>query len=183
MIWFTSDHHFGHANIIGYTGRPFKSVEEMDGEMISRWNEVVGPDDTVYHLGDFTLGPDIVRYAANLNGHIRIIPGGHDKRWLKRYDGSLPNLGVLDWLVIFGMPGYKITLCHYPLLSWEQSHRGMPHFHGHCHGTIGRMGASGDRQLPPGRVIGRRVDVGVDCWDFYPVSWSTLLGLIKKDER
>jgi len=178
MIWFTADHHFGHANIIKYTKRPFESVEEMDGEMIRRWNEVVRAGDVVYHLGDFTLGPNIVRYAAHLNGNIRVIPGGHDKRWLKRYDGSLPSLEVLDRLVIIKESGYTVTLCHYPLLSWEQSHYGMPHLHGHCHGTIGEVGQSGDKQLPPGQKVGRRVDVGVDCWDFYPVSWDTLRGLI-----
>lgn len=150
--------------------------------MIRRWNEVVGPDDTVYHLGDFTLGPNIMRYVAHLNGNIRVIPGGHDERWLKKYDGSLPSLEVLDRLVIIKESGYTVTLCHYPLLSWERSHYGMPHLHGHCHGTIGRMRPSGDKQLPPGQKVGWRIDVGVDCWDFYPVSWFTVLNLIKEDE-
>jgi calcineurin-like phosphoesterase family protein len=51
-VFFTSDTHFGHANIIKYCGRPFASVEEMNRELIARWNAVVGPRDTVYHLGD-----------------------------------------------------------------------------------------------------------------------------------
>ncbi len=57
MLWFTADHHFGHANIIRYCNRPFASAEEMDATLVHLWNETVGRDDIVYHLGDFTLQP------------------------------------------------------------------------------------------------------------------------------
>jgi len=55
-VFFTSDTHFNHVNIIKYCSRPFSSVEEMNREMIARWNSVVGPEDTVFHLGDFAMG-------------------------------------------------------------------------------------------------------------------------------
>ena len=184
MIWFTSDHHFGHANIIKFVNRPFESVEEMDEEMIRRWNEVVQESDTVYHLGDFTLGGSEVfwSYARKLNGNINIIPGGHDKRWLKGYDDKNPS--VFPWLVmddnILPKRGdYKmsITMCHYPLLSWEQSHYGAPHLHGHTHGTIGITSESGDKQLPPGQNNGVRIDLSVDNWNFYPISLGHVLDI------
>ena len=54
-VFVTADHHWGHANILGYCDRPFDNVEEMDAEMVRRWNEVVGSDDEVFHLGDFTI--------------------------------------------------------------------------------------------------------------------------------
>ena len=55
QIFFTSDHHFGHANIIQFSNRPFENVEAMNRAMIERWNEKVSPEDEVYHLGDFGL--------------------------------------------------------------------------------------------------------------------------------
>jgi len=82
MIWFTADHHFNHANIIKYCNRPFSSVDEMNNELVRRWNEVIKPDDTVYHLGDFTLEgvETFYKFFMQLNGKILIIPGGHDYR-------------------------------------------------------------------------------------------------------
>ena len=68
-IWFTSDHHFGHANIIKYTERPFNSVGHMNASMIGSWNGVVAPDDTVYYLGDFAMQPHLVaEILPQLNG-------------------------------------------------------------------------------------------------------------------
>ena len=80
--FFTSDTHFNHANVIKYCGRPFASSDEMNREMIARWNATVGPEDTVYHLGDFALGrfaeaPTILR---RLNGTRKILVlGNHDR--------------------------------------------------------------------------------------------------------
>ena len=169
-LWFTSDHHFNHANIIEYCHRPFLSVEEMNETMIERWNERVNPDDTVYHLGDFCLSADPDRFLRRLKGCILLVPGGHDDKVLK---SSL--LTVLPPLKTIKVNGIGYTLCHYPLRSWERSHYGWHHFHGHCHGTIGVTDFSDDIQLPPGQVRGRRWDVGVDCWDFYPLSIDSII--------
>ena len=175
MIWATSDSHHGHANIIKYCQRPFEILEEMDDELVKRWNEVVGSDDDVYHLGDFTLGG--VRWArhyfSQLKGKIYVIPGGHDKRWVKTKDYLYSQdyvVTILPQLYELKYRKKKIVLCHYPLRSWEGSHYGNIHLHGHCHGTIGVMDESSDTQLPPGQKRGKRLDVSVDCWDFYPIT-------------
>lgn len=75
-----SDTHFGHENIISYCNRPFETVEQMNDEMIKRWNSVVGKEDIVYHLGDFALGnkESIKNYKNKLNGRIRLVLGNHD---------------------------------------------------------------------------------------------------------
>lgn len=81
-IWFTSDTHFSHHNIIQYCNRPFKDTDEMNKVLIQNWNNVVMPDDIVWHLGDFALGdktkiPEIVQ---KLHGNIRLVKGNHDNR-------------------------------------------------------------------------------------------------------
>lgn len=82
-IWCISDTHFGHSNIIQYTGRPFNSTEEMDETLIANWNAVVDKDDIVIHCGDFGFLPrgEIAKYIARLNGNIILILGNHDTRF------------------------------------------------------------------------------------------------------
>lgn len=171
--FFTADHHFNHANIIQYTNRPFSSVDEMNTELVRRWNDKVSKKDMVYHLGDFCLGgwEQAQGFLGELNGYIYFVLGGHDKNWAKPKN-CLPGSkwDILPPLVVRKVDGVELVLCHYPLLSWEKSHYGSLHLHGHVHGTISRSGESGDVLLPPGASRGRRVDVGVDCWDFYPVT-------------
>ena len=191
MIWFTSDHHFGHENIIKYTNRPFRNADEMDEVMIERWNSAVASDDLVYHLGDFTLFgiENFWEYALALTGRICIIPGGHDKRWLNGFIDQ-DNVAVLGNLVIRdnilpkkGMHKMALTMCHYPMLSWEQSHYGAPHLHGHTHGTIPVVGESGDTQLPPDQKRGLRIDVGVDTNNFYPYSLEKIIDMLKGGKK
>ena len=78
--WFTSDHHFGHANIIKYSERPFNSVAHMNAAMVGAWNGVVAVDDTVYYLGDFAMQPHLVsEILPQLNGTKILIAGNHDR--------------------------------------------------------------------------------------------------------
>ena len=182
MIWFTADHHFGHENIIKYCNRPFKNANHMNEIMVERWNERVKPNDTVYYLGDFTLGnaSQFMRYASRLNGQIYFVYGGHDKRWwnIEMDDDLSRTLVRLQERIVYLKQPERIVLCHYPLLSWEGSHYGSLHLHGHCHGTIGITNLSGDIQLPPGEKRGVRVDVGVDCWNFAPVNLGEIRSAI-----
>lgn len=177
--WASADHHFGHYNIIKYTNRPFKNENHMDRVMIDNHNEVVRPGDHVYLLGDVTLGIRGFYYLEKLAGKKFIIPGGHDKRWL---NFQVPDdVTILPPLFTMALFQRTITMCHYPLASWEKSHYGAHHFHGHCHGTIGVMSPSSDRQLPPGQKVGKRVDVGVDNWDFYPVDIRVLITMLEAE--
>ena len=170
--WFTSDHHFGHTNIIRYCHRPFATMEEMDAELVTRWNTRVAPDDTIYHLGDFTLGSteQAAQIFSQLNGRIFFLPGSHD-HWLRKMTNPMSSrsghpVEVCPPLVSLKFPGLGqeqnsrhpqiIVLCHYAMRVWDRSHYGAWHLYGHSHGSL------------PG--LGKSFDVGVDCTDFYPLS-------------
>lgn len=146
--------------------------------MIDAWNEVVGADDMIYYLGDFTLGGVEVaqRYIHRLNGTISFLEGGHDRRWFKKFPwhtslhAKLPPLYTIK--IGKHMIPPAIVLCHYPLLTWDKSHFGSLHLHGHSHGSAGATGESVEQE---GLSTGIRVDVGVDNWNFYPVEVEELI--------
>lgn len=159
--YFTSDTHFGHANIIKYCSRPFESVEAMDAALIKNWNRRVGPDDTVWHLGDFSMNAGVERvrkYRERLNGRIHLIWGNHDKR--------TPEVAALFesvhdlTKVSFSEAGETrdVVLCHYAMRVWGASHRGAWHLYGHSHGSL------------TDDLHALSLDIGLDCWDYAPVS-------------
>lgn len=177
--WFTADQHFGHTKIIEYVNRPFNSVDEMNDVMVERWNQRVRKEDVVYHLGDFTLSnyKGFEYYLNQLNGTVFFIPGGHDHRWLESYvkNGSDSKFHVLQSLVTVKVRNIELVLCHYPLMTWEKSYYGALMLHGHCHGNIGCIGrASGGA----GDNKGYRMDIGVDCNNFYPISIPDIVNRI-----
>lgn len=175
-VWFTSDHHFGHKNIIGYCNRLFKTVEEMDIKLVDNWNALIGPGDLVYHLGDFCLGnKDLADvYFHQLNGSIKVLynPWHHDGRWLRGNPWSKDGILVSYLSPLVSLKAKRpqeesvyIMLCHYPLASWDRSHYGSLHLHGHCHGNL----------LNSSENLLVRVDVGVDVQNYCPVSLSSIL--------
>ena len=163
-IFFISDTHFGHENIIKYCNRPFKNTLEMREELILRWNKKVPPDATVFHMGDFAFADkmEVADILNRLNGRIILIRGNHDAehkkdrfQWLHLFEEvhNLLTITILD-------KNRKITLCHYPLMVWDGNMHGSWMLHGHCHGTL--RGAKG-----------KILDVGIDCHPRYePYSYA-----------
>lgn len=138
--------HFGHAGIIQLANRPFSSVEEMDAVLIENWNKVVRPQDTVYHLGDFSFkGKRNHEYEKSLNGTIFKIKGNHDPK-----DWGVPYFDDLR------INGSRIVLCHYPIEEWNGWYRRAVHFHAHTH----------EKEFISAK---RRANVGVDALDFRPI--------------
>ena len=177
MIWVTADLHMGHDNIRKFCDRPFDSVEEMDRVLIDNWNCLVSHYDEVYVLGDFTLNDTARHYFCQLKGQINVpeYPWHHDKRWLKKegrsgdlYSGSNMQIKLLPPMVVLEFPGddypLAVTLCHYPLESWDRLHHGALHLHGHIH--------SKELVTAPNRF-----DVGVDANNFRPVKLDDILKL------
>ena len=132
MIWFISDTHFGHGNIIRYCNRPFQTVEEMNKEMIHRWNEKVDANDVVWHLGDFALckKSEIERLLLQLHGKIRLIKGNHDTRSNKVYR-ELGFAEVYDHPIILDE---FIVLSHEPMPFVPST--GMINLYGHVHDSL-----------------------------------------------
>lgn len=166
MIWVTSDLHFNHINILKYEpeSRPFDSVEEMNEELITRWNLVVKPTDTVYVLGDLAMGriEDSRACIERLHGKIILIRGNHDtKARLEMYK----ELGI-EVHDIFYLPykGRWFIMCHFPIASEEfikmviQDNSEVVNLYGHVH-----------HNAEKGYVNGT-YHVGVDTNNLMPVS-------------
>ncbi len=182
MIFFTSDHHFGHSNIIKYCNRPFKSVDEMNEEMVNRWNEVVEKDDIVYYLGDFSLSIKAVeQYLPRLNGNKYLIMGNHDQchpchgkksdwKKVKYFELGWGDIGEFHYVNI---EGNEVKLHHMPykddtdqrFTEYRPFDKGNWLLHGHVHNKW--------------KVKDKMINVGVDVWDFYPVSIDKIKELIK----
>jgi len=96
MYFFTADTHFNHKNIIEYCKRPFKDIDEMNNELIKRWNETVSEEDTVFHLGDFSFR-GYWTFRNKLNGKIILLRGNHDNNEQSVIKEININLGGIDW--------------------------------------------------------------------------------------
>ena len=166
QLWFTSDLHFGHKNIIQYSKRPFESVDHMTEHLILEWNRCVKETDTVWHLGDFAfLKPQqVLEIIKQLNGRKHWLVGNHDEV-LEKVLRDNPELAieVVRYKEI-KHNGQFIVLNHYGQRVWNHSFRGSWHLYGHSHGTLAPFGKS--------------VDVGVDCKEiteeYRPVSFDEL---------
>jgi calcineurin-like phosphoesterase family protein len=158
--FFISDTHFGHHNVIRYCNRPFASVEEMNRVMAERWNAVVGQYDRVFHLGDFSMGPKILRpnYLAALSGYKILIRGNHDapaEVMLKAGFNEVHESFVYDDKI-----HEPRLLVHIPL------------------GIIGKALCGHVHQAWVRHSDEKRdiINVGVDVWNFYPHTLDALLG-------
>lgn len=139
-IFLTSDTHFGHQRSFLYEPRGYNTIEEHDQDAIRIWNEIVTPEDTVYHLGDVMLydneyGLECLR---QLNGNIKIIRGNHDSDVRLELYNSLPNVEVIGWATMIRYKKYYIYLSHYPCRTANYDdgvslHRKVLSFCGHSH--------------------------------------------------
>lgn len=172
MIYYTSDLHIGHENIIKLCGRPHSNVELMNEELIRNWNRRVKDTDTVYILGDMFFKAQSINYVKEtlkrLKGNKILIKGNHDQflqqlNWREYFDKVTDYLKIKD-------NGREVILFHYPIEEWDGYFRGSYHLYGHVHnsdnGTVS--------------VKDKRYNVGVDVNDFEP---KTLDELINKNKK
>jgi calcineurin-like phosphoesterase family protein len=174
--YFTSDLHLGHLGILLHQPNRlnvFECIEEMDAQLIDSINQTVGPDDILYHLGDFC-------WSASKAGHYRqrikvkqlhMIRGNHDSSSLRQHCSTFQDMLCKKF------NGQKVHMLHYPMVSWDALHHGGIHLYGHCHGTM-------EAQLEamfPGR---KAMDVGVDnihslIGEWRPISFDEVIAHLK----
>ena len=177
----TADTHFGHAEAISYFKRPFADVKLMDDALIDGINDVVGVDDTLYHLGDF-VGPvegstSKTKHACAIRERIKcrriiLVRGNHDPHGKERYDELFDSVHDLisfrGWGGSNGQGDHRVVMAHYAIRVWQGRHNGSLHLYAHTHGT-----------LPE---VGRSTDVGVDCWGYRPQPLEDVLSMLAERE-
>jgi calcineurin-like phosphoesterase family protein len=165
-VWFTSDFHLGHFNIIRYCNRPFANTQEMDDVITDRVNACVKPNDVLYFIGDFCLGraEQVTAYRKRLACKtIHFIEGNHDKTTRQRQ--SL----FASWSSLSGVnvSQQKIVLCHYAMRVWPHHAQGAWQLYGHSHGNL------------PDEPLALSLDVGVDTHDFRPWHFEEIQSVMK----
>ena len=187
-LWFTSDTHYNHANICSSTTkwtdpvtcREFKSLEHMNAHLVGNINEVVGQDDILFHLGDWSFGgfEQIQEFRDSIFcKNVHIITGNHDHHIENNKEGiqslfssvnKYLNL-VVKWNVGTPLMGeQRFALMHFPIASWDNMARGAIHLHGHVH-------FEADKRIG----VGKMMDVGCDGNELYPIEMSEVFKLMR----
>lgn len=172
--WFTSDTHFSHKHVIEYCHRPFASVEEMNAEMIRRWQAVVKPTDTIFHLGDFAFcgAVAMTEILKQLPGHKVLVLGNHDHHKQEKFVRLGFQQAVHHYHMRLG--DYHVHMSHFPYKGTEADERKFDRqledggdwlLHGHVHEHW--------------KVKNKMINVGVDRWDFTPVHEDKILEIIR----
>ena len=188
-LWFTSDTHYNHANICSATTqwsdpvtcREFISLEQMNSHLIANINEVVGQDDILFHLGDWSFGgfEQIQAFRDSIFcKNIHIITGNHDHHIENNKEGCQSlfssvskylNLVVKYNVATPLMGEARFALMHFPIASWDNMAKGAIHLHGHVH-------FEADKRIG----VGKMMDVGVDGNGLYPIDMIDVLIIMSK---
>lgn len=169
-VFFISDTHFNHANIIRYCQRPFKDTVEMNETLIANWNRTVGNDDIVFHLGDFCLGgaAEWTQMLDRLNGRIYLILGNHDLKNIRQ--GFIGRFEHVAMQMRIEVGKKKIYLSHYPFLCFEGGYKtNVWQLFGHVHTCPSNTGIDAGRLQ---HLYQTQYDVGVDNNNFTPLSFD-----------
>jgi calcineurin-like phosphoesterase family protein len=167
-VFFTSDEHFGHRNILKFCDRPFTDLQDMQEKLIENHNKVVNKGDLVYHLGDMFWKTLTLKEALNiryrLNGNHYYIMGNHDEMF-KHQPLVESFVWVKDAANIHPIGYPNIYLHHYACRVWNGSHRNSWHLYGHSHSALPEANPTGTMDESP-----LCFDVGVDAQNYTPIS-------------
>ena len=179
-IFFVSDTHFQHENILKYCKRPFNTIEEHDEELIKRWNDIVPKDGIVFHLGDVAFGHNkrVHEILEQLNGTIHLVIGNHD--WKNIIEQQAWRFLSMNQQLKLKINNKNIILNHYPLLCFAGAWKGLNatwQLFGHVHsGPYSDIGIDHQRLV---NLFTTQYDVGVDNNDFRPVSFKDVSKIIE----
>ena len=176
LLFSRKDTHWGHRNIIKYCQRPFADVDEMNETLITNWNNSVGKDDIVFHLGDFAMGgfAEWSRLLERLNGRIYLILGNHDMKTIGKGFSRFEHV-AMQMLINIGCQ--RIYLNHYPFLCYGGAYRNTWQLFGHVHTSGVQTGMDYSRL---NNLFPTQYDVGVDNNNFTPVSFEQVEAIIRK---
>lgn len=159
--FFIADCHFGHEKIINMCKRPFENAQEMEKELINKWNNKVSNEDTVYILGDFcfkTSKQDAIKILKQLNGKKVLIKGNHD-RYVGQRDFDECFEGIYDIKQV-NEDKEQIILCHYPIIDYPGMYYGAKMIYGHVH----------NKYVPHRNMY----CASVECINYEPVTWAEI---------
>ena len=172
MIYYIADTHFGDERVMRLAHRPFETVEEMNEIMINNWNQKVKLGDRVYIIGDFAFSDLEAQSVFNkLNGVKHLIIGNHDSVLSQK---TLNMFGSVSSIEKIEDEGKSVVLCHYPLLSYENSIYGGYQIFGHIHNNSNDIAYTLQNQLP------RSLHAGVDVNQFEPKTINELIEIKEK---
>ena len=192
-IFFSSDQHFGHRNVINFCNRPFADEKAMRQALIDNWNSVVGPDDIVVTMGDFfwfNNSHSIKKCIDKLNGkEIYLVPGNHDtvKSFHRVIDERFHILSDITHIYLrcedtnrWYYKTFEIVCTHYPQSTWSHRDKGAINLFGHIHSGP-RSENDYDQDLT--LHIGQQLDVGVDNQEYKPISFEDVLYQLEDQKR
>ncbi len=188
MIYFTSDTHFGHKNIVRGTTqwkerepgsshqntREFDTLEEHNAELVKNFNAYIKHDDVLYHLGDWSFGgfDNIKKFRDQLACRtIHLILGNHDHHIENNKEGIQSIFTSVQHYKELSINGHRVILSHYAMRVWNKSHHGSIMLFGHSHGTL------------KGYSDYKTMDVGVDTNRLIPYSWSEIQTIMSKKQQ
>ncbi|WP_298212242.1 metallophosphoesterase family protein [Ferrimicrobium sp.] len=187
--WWTSDLHLGHENILAHTHRPYGNIDDMDADLIERWNDRVDVEDEVYVLGDVAMGgiSEMLKFVELLHGTKLLVPGNHDRCWeglrtkkKNRVDQWRAEYAEAGFVLLgsqeeIRLGDHTVLVCHFPyhgdsreierFVEFRPVDHGQWLIHGHVHEKW--------------RQRERMINVGVDAWGGIPVAESELVELIE----
>lgn len=177
-VFFTSDLHLGHENVLASCNRPFADVSEMNETLIRNWNRKVGDEDEVYILGDLAYRSDrpVRQYLDRLRGQKHLIIGNHE-RWLRDFPDADRYFLSVSYMLEIELDDLRVTLCHYPLFEWNGSRHAANQaaskswlIHGHLHNRTDNDAYRYIREKMPCAL-----NAGVDINRFEPVTFEELI--------
>lgn len=180
--WFSSDWHLSHNKIIKLAKRPFNTVEEMNKRIYNSYIQIMKPGDHFYFLGDMAWDMEAIEYfffkVYKKNHHFFWILGNHDLKFKNKILKMLQykqNIhiynGLLDIEIKEDKDRYPITLCHYPMITWNKSHYGAWQLYGHHHHDY-----SGEYKYVKDHALcmGKQFNVAVDLHNFAPLHFERI---------
>jgi calcineurin-like phosphoesterase family protein len=171
MIYFTSDLHAFHKNIIQFDELPFKDLKEYREHIIKVWNETISSEDEVYLLGDIAVGGtngEILSFLQRLNGKKYLIQGNHDYRTIMKCKYLTDHFEWVRHYHSFDYNKERIILFHCPIESWpNMTAMKSIHLHGHTHGK--------SRKVP------NRMDIGFKACNFKIYSIEEIIKKIRNE--